>query len=80
MKGRFMEQVDPFKEYRVVISIEDQYSIWPTCKSIPVGWVTAEKMGSKQECLDYIKEVWTDMRPKILKDVDQNTEKTFIKL
>lgn len=33
-----MDQADPFKEYRVVINMEEQYSIWPTCKDIPRGW------------------------------------------
>ena len=65
-----MEQVDPFKQYRVVLSVEDQYSIWPTCKEIPLGWGDAGKVGSKQECLDYIKEVWVDMRPKSLKKAE----------
>lgn len=63
-----MVEGDPFKEYRVVINIEDQYSIWPTCKEIPLGWSDAGQVGSKQECLEYIKEVWVDMRPKSLKD------------
>ena len=49
--------------YQVVISVEEQYSIWPTYREIPYGWRAAGKSGSKQECLDYIKEVWTDMRP-----------------
>lgn len=65
-----MEQTDPFKEYRVVINIEDQYSIWPTCKEIPPGWSDVGKVGPKQECLDYVKEVWVDMRPKSLKDAE----------
>lgn len=49
--------------YRVVISDEERYSIWPEYKEIPWGWRADEKSGTKQECLDYIKEVWTDMRP-----------------
>ncbi|PPC89788.1 MAG: MbtH family protein [Methylobacter sp.] len=49
--------------YDVVVNHEEQYSIWPEYKEIPQGWNTAGKTGSKQECLDYIKEVWTDMRP-----------------
>lgn len=65
-----MDSTDPFKEYHVVINIEDQYSIWPTCKDIPAGWKNVGKVGSKQECLDYIKEVWVDMRPKSLKDAE----------
>lgn len=56
--------------YRVVISEEDQYSIWPTWKEIPLGWKSVEKEGSKEECLSFIKETWVDMRPKALKEND----------
>ena len=49
--------------YTVVVNHEEQYSIWPTFKDIPLGWKAVGKEGSKQDCLDYIKEVWTDMRP-----------------
>ncbi len=49
--------------YKVVVNHEEQYSIWPDYKEIPGGWKAVNKSGSKQDCLDYIKEVWTDMRP-----------------
>ncbi len=50
--------------YLVVINLEEQYSIWPKWKTeIPLGWKTVGKEGSKEECLAYIEEVWTDMRP-----------------
>ena len=49
--------------YLVVVNHEEQYSIWPEYKEIPLGWKAVGKSGNKQECLDYIKEVWTDMRP-----------------
>lgn len=49
--------------YDVVLNHEEQYSIWPTYKSLPTGWRTAGKQGSKAECLAYIDEVWVDMRP-----------------
>ncbi|MDY7024104.1 MAG: MbtH family NRPS accessory protein [Cyanobacteria bacterium J06592_8] len=49
--------------YRVVVNEEEQYSIWPDYREIPFGWREVGKNGPKQECLDYIKEVWTDMRP-----------------
>ena len=29
----------------------------------PRGWKDVGKQGTKQQCLDYIEEVWTDMRP-----------------
>jgi len=49
--------------YQVVVNTEEQYSIWPEYREIPAGWRAVGKSGPKQVCLDYIKEVWTDMRP-----------------
>lgn len=49
--------------YKVVVNHEEQYSIWPEYKDIPPGWKEGGKVGPKDECLAYIKEVWTDMRP-----------------
>ncbi|XXZ12308.1 MbtH family protein [Sorangium sp. So ce315] len=49
--------------YRVVVNHEEQYSIWPADRDLPAGWRDAAKVGSKQECLDHISQVWTDMRP-----------------
>ena len=49
--------------YKVVMNHEEQYSIWPASRENPPGWQDAGKSGSKEECLAYIKEVWTDMRP-----------------
>ncbi|MCO5190840.1 MAG: MbtH family protein [Anaerolineae bacterium] len=49
--------------YTVVINHEEQYSIWPVDRDLPLGWQEAGKTGTKDECLAYIEEVWTDMRP-----------------
>jgi len=49
--------------YRVVINHEEQYSIWPVHREIPLGWKDVGKVGTKSECLEYINEVWKDMRP-----------------
>jgi MbtH protein len=49
--------------YKVVVNHEEQYSIWPADRENALGWTDAGKSGTKAECLDYIKEVWTDMRP-----------------
>lgn len=49
--------------YTVVINHEEQYSIWPSDRALPLGWRDGGKTGLKAECLAYIKEVWTDMRP-----------------
>jgi MbtH protein len=51
--------------YKVVVNREEQYSIWP-----------ADRSGPKSECLAYIKEVWTDMRPLSLrKKMDEQRKK-----
>ncbi|MCB0697874.1 MAG: MbtH family protein [Chitinophagaceae bacterium] len=57
------EDEEDTREYVVVINYEEQYSIWPADREMPLGWKAVGKRGTKQECLDYIKEVWTDMRP-----------------
>jgi MbtH protein len=49
--------------YTVVVNHEEQYSIWPADRELPLGWQSAGKSGPKAECLEHIKEVWTDMRP-----------------
>ena len=55
-----MEEPDA---YRVVSNHEEQFSIWPSDQELPLGWIDAGKTGTKDECLSYIDEVWTDMRP-----------------
>ena len=49
--------------YKVVMNHEEQYSIWPADRENPLGWEDVGKTGLKAECLAYIKEIWTDMRP-----------------
>ena len=54
--------------YKVVLNHEDQYSIWPADRESPLGWRDAGKTGNKQECLDHIEQVWTDMTPRSLRE------------
>lgn len=54
--------------FNVVINHEEQYSIWPDFKDMPAGWRAVGKTGPKAECLAYIEEVWTDMRPLSLRN------------
>lgn len=60
--------------YIVVINHEEQYSIWPSGREIPLGWREAGKTGTKAECLAYIEEVWTDMRPLSLREQMDKSE------
>ncbi len=49
--------------FSVVVNHEDHYSIWAADREVPAGWRVVGKTGVKAECLAYIEEVWTDMRP-----------------
>ncbi len=51
------------RTYKVVINHEEQYSIWYADREPPPGWKDAGFKGTKKQCLQYIEEVWTDMRP-----------------
>lgn len=59
--------------YKVVLNHEEQYSIWPADRENPLGWHDAGMSGSKQACLAYINEVWTDMRPLSLRRAMEET-------
>lgn len=53
--------------YLVVINDEEQYSIWPDFKDVPAGWKALGEAAPKAQCLAYIEEHWTDMRPASLR-------------
>lgn len=65
---------DQNRLYKVVVNHEEQYSIWPVERENPLGWLDSGKLGTKAECLAYIKEVWTDMRPLSLRQRMENIE------
>lgn len=54
---------DDTRTYQVVINDEEQYSIWLAGRDLPAGWRAEGTAGSRQECLEHIDKVWTDMRP-----------------
>jgi MbtH protein len=54
--------------HRVVINDEEQYSIWPLSKPLPAGWRDVGQQGTKADCLAYVERVWTDMRPRSVRE------------
>ena len=56
------------ERFRVVVNDEEQYSIWAEDKELPAGWRAEGMAGTKDACLDHIEKVWTDMRPKSLRE------------
>jgi MbtH protein len=55
-------------EFEVVVNDEEQYSIWPAGREVPGGWRAVGVRGPKADCLRRIDELWTDMRPRSLRD------------
>ncbi|HET9898349.1 MAG TPA: MbtH family protein [Streptosporangiaceae bacterium] len=62
-----MSEPDPQTQYLVVINDEEQYSIWAADRDVPAGWHGTGFSGTRDECLEHIGEVWTDMRPRSLR-------------
>jgi non-ribosomal peptide synthetase component F len=61
--------------YAVVLNDEEQYSIWPAERDLPAGWRQDGFTGTEEECLAYIDETWTDMRPASLRRWQQDHER-----
>jgi len=57
------DEGDDGAAYKILVNHEEQYSIWPLARANPLGWIDAGKSGPIDECLHYIEEKWTDMRP-----------------
>ncbi len=60
--------------YGVVVNDEEQYSIWALHRELPLGWRASGKSGTRAECLAYIEEVWTDMRPLSLRKLHESRQ------
>lgn len=60
---------------KVLINDEEQYSLWPSYLAVPGGWYETGMEGSREECLEYVRENWTDMRPlSIRKKMEKDSE------
>ncbi|MEV1091057.1 MbtH family protein [Streptomyces microflavus] len=61
---------NPFEDengtYLVLVNHEGQHSLWPSFAEVPVGWTVVHPEDTRQACLDYVEENWTDLRPKSL--------------
>ncbi|QFU89754.1 MbtH family NRPS accessory protein [Amycolatopsis sp. YIM 10] len=49
--------------FLVVVNDEEQYSVWFADRELPAGWRSEGTSGTREECLDHIERIWTDMRP-----------------
>lgn len=60
--------MDENARYQVLRNDEDQYSLWLADLEVPDGWQAVGKEGTQDECSAYVDEVWTDMRPRSLRE------------
>jgi MbtH protein len=63
-----MDEREDTRIYKVVMNHEEQYSIWPADRENALGWNDVGITGTKEECLAYIKEVWTGLPPRSLRE------------
>ncbi|GAS86143.1 MbtH family protein [Mycolicibacterium brisbanense] len=52
----------------VLVNDEDQFSLWPAFADRPAGWRVAFGEGSRSDCLAYVEQTWTDLRPRSLRE------------
>ncbi|MFE9724822.1 MbtH family protein [Streptomyces sp. NPDC005794] len=61
---------NPFEDengtYLVLVNDEGQHSLWPAFAEVPGGWTVAHQEDTRQACLDYVEQNWTDLRPRSL--------------
>ena len=50
-------------QWLVLVNQQLQYSIWPVSRPVPAGWNETGPEGAKEDCLAFIAQQWTDMRP-----------------
>ncbi len=70
-----MPETSQSRPHAVVVNDEEQYSIWPAERELPAGWRADGFTGSEEECLAYIDETWTDMRPASLRNWMRDRER-----
>ncbi|MCX4661935.1 MbtH family protein [Streptomyces uncialis] len=54
---------DPEGRFLVLVNDENQHSLWPSFAEVPAGWQTVLGEDTREACLAYVEEHWTDLRP-----------------
>jgi len=49
--------------FKVLVNDENQHSLWPAFAPVPSGWRTVLDDSSRADCLSYVEQNWTDLRP-----------------
>ncbi|MEO6502215.1 MAG: MbtH family protein [Jatrophihabitantaceae bacterium] len=54
---------DPEGRFLVLRNDENQHSLWPAAIEVPAGWTVVVEQSTRQQCLEYVEQTWTDLRP-----------------
>lgn len=54
---------DPQGRFLVLVNDENQHSLWPSFAEVPAGWRIVFGEDTREACLAYVEEHWTDLRP-----------------
>ncbi|WP_236243697.1 MbtH family protein [Streptomyces sp. CC228A] len=54
---------DPQGAFLVLVNDENQHSLWPAFAEVPAGWTPVTGPDTREACLAYVEEHWTDLRP-----------------
>ncbi|MFE2755983.1 MbtH family protein [Actinosynnema sp. NPDC059335] len=54
---------DPEGRFHVLVNDEGQHSLWPSFADVPAGWTSAFGPDTRDACVAYVEEHWTDLRP-----------------
>lgn len=66
---------DKDSRFLVLTNHENQYSLWPESIDVPSGWEQVYGPETRESCLSYVDEHWTDMRPRSLADAMEDARK-----
>lgn len=57
---------NPEGRFFVLVNDEGQHSLWPAFVEVPAGWTAVHGETTRDSCVEYVNENWTDMRPATL--------------
>jgi MbtH protein len=49
--------------FLVLVNDEGQHSLWPSPVDVPAGWEQRFGEDTREACLAWVEENWTDLRP-----------------
>ncbi|MBV9822450.1 MAG: MbtH family NRPS accessory protein [Actinobacteria bacterium] len=58
---------DDSLQFLVLANEEGQHALWPEPFAVSAGWEVRHGPASRSACLDFVRDNWTDLRPRSLR-------------